>query len=106
VAAELARRMRQQDGPIVLRLPEVPPGTVALHAVGSTNVYSWPGDDLAQILEAEPEGVTAELAPAPEPKPRTAAEVWAGMREALRAELGDQGEFGELVDALDREAEL
>jgi hypothetical protein len=121
--AEIDRLKAAQPNPLVLRLPEVPEGTVALVGNVTGRRYGWDegrGEwryadrsapngcywtNYPAILGREhPGGVTVELAPEPEPQPRTAAEVWAGMREALRAELRDHTVPSELVDALDREA--
>jgi hypothetical protein len=117
-AENFAAAAQPQDGPIVLRLPEPPPGTVALRGVdGSTRYVRLPHDGswsdgehapvtLAEVLEMhDPEGVTVELAPEPEPQqPRTAAEVWLGLSEDERACVWGAIASNELAEALDREA--
>jgi hypothetical protein len=100
----------QQDGPVVLTLPE---GAVALIGVDSGLRYArrsefvWEADEadsslmgLQQILHRE-RSVTVEMAPPP--APRTAAEIWAGLSEDEHAGFRMSAYAG-LAEALDREA--
>jgi hypothetical protein len=110
----------QQDGPVVLTLPEAPEGAIALTGNRTGSRYRpsekpeqpdwWYFDtdrgptsgfeNIGHVLAWEhPHGVTVEMAPPP--APRTAAEIWYGMasREAMQVPR-------ELAEALDREAGL
>jgi len=107
----------------VLRLPEVPEGTVAAVGLTTHDRYvtkiddqryydrrptfessdgSWWGD-LGELLSREPHGVRVEVARPREQ--RTAAEIWAGMHNAEREEH-IRKDFPALAEALDREAGL
>jgi hypothetical protein len=105
-----------QPDPLVLRLPEVPEGAVALVGVRSGRRYpfheesgGWRNDDgegapwkLSAVLHREqPEGVRVEIVPPREP--RTAAEIWRAFSNDDRRRLVNTAE---LADALDREAGL
>jgi muconolactone delta-isomerase len=105
------------DGPIVLRLPEPPPGTVALvgkttrvrYARETTWPVTWriPGHrdamTLLEVFQDSGPELEAELAPEPEPQPRTAVEVWRSISKTGRHFAVDHAE---LREALDREAGL
>jgi len=107
----------------VLRLPEVPEGTVAAVGLTTHDRYvtkiddqryydrrptfessdgSWWGD-LGELLSREPHGVRVEVTRPREQ--RTAAEIWAGMHNAEREEH-IRKDFPALAEALDREAGL
>ena len=105
-----------QPDPLVLRLPEVPKGAVALVGVRSGRRYpfheesgGWRNDDgegapwkLSAVLHREqPEGVRVEIVPPREP--RTAAEIWRAFSDDDRRRLVNTAE---LAEALDREAGL
>lgn len=78
----IAERIERPDpGPLVLSLPQVPDGTVALigHqrwrrvSIPGVTLPCWQSDltgplDLGAMLDAEPDGVTVEFAPPPEPR--------------------------------------
>lgn len=98
-----------QPGPLVLRLPEVPEGTVSLVGKMTKNRYVMHGGrwqfgtsrwTYAELLGHEGE-LRVELAPPREQ--RTAAEIWAGLSPMDRL-VG--GPLLELAEALDREAGL
>jgi hypothetical protein len=106
--------MDKQDGPVVLTLPEVPEGAVAMRGARTGTRYPRNGEfwgspedtlwDLADVLNREhPEGVTVEMAPPP--APRTAAEIWAAMRAKYAPGMPCAISV-DLAEALDREAGL
>jgi hypothetical protein len=113
IVPAVERLKAAQPDPMVLRLPEVPEGTV-LTGMDTGNRYLprrggvWAIEyheeecgDLHWVLRRE--DVRVELAPPREP--RTPAEIWAGLSRIQRdVLLADNVLLTELAEALDREA--
>jgi len=110
--------------PLVLSLPKVPKGTVALAGAAEPHrryePYVLPYEEdpvwrhvddgalfhgLGGVLDAEhPHGVTIEMASPSEPAPRTAAEVWSALPGNVKQAMYSAG-YAELAEALRRESE-